>query len=609
MSTSFAARSRSLAYPVRPRAWRALAWSTILTTPALAQAVRVPDAPAAIGLVNAPVAPEAIYIGRAGSVSVIDLNGFGQGTGDLRNTSWPRNPNLGRFVYPPLSVGSSSLNAGGAGALTLTRDHFGSDEHLRLEVGSIDDLHLGQPLDLVFNTEHRNRFTRMNQVNPATMTVMPGNTISVAPHPNPPRLIAPPLAPEVGIWGEEPTTTSSETVPGRVTTNAPPALSSPINLLLPGNPFSQTDPGIFGARYDGIFVGPQPPPSATIPIPWAPYSSRQQVGHFLYAVDRTQRRVHAVNSNRFTILQSFALPDPYSAAMAPNLRWLAVSNFARDTVSFLDVDPLSPTFHRVLGEIAVGRGPTGLAWQPQGEDLLVCNSLDNSVSIISAATFQVRKTLRTGITRPMDVAVVTRQAAVGLNTWTYAALVRNGDGTLATYESGPMPFGPDDSAPLGLGFIDATVVQARLTGVTPEFWVAHRDANGLGQVSLVALGVNGTQRVWSVTQRYGGLNATTRVRDFFSGNAIVDLAFEETHNDGASPDVPSPLPGLTYARHSGKGQLKQTATGPIPAHRSLIMFAACSDVDRVDVVQISTGQRLTSIAVPQVHCLSHYWRQ
>ena len=41
------------------------------------------------GLVNAPVAPEAVYVGIGGAepgVSVIDLHGFGQGTGDINNT-------------------------------------------------------------------------------------------------------------------------------------------------------------------------------------------------------------------------------------------------------------------------------------------------------------------------------------------------------------------------------------------------------------------------------------------------------------------------------------------------------------------------------------------
>jgi hypothetical protein len=37
------------------------------------------------GLVNAPIAPEALYVGRVGaepSLSVVDLDGFGFGTGD-----------------------------------------------------------------------------------------------------------------------------------------------------------------------------------------------------------------------------------------------------------------------------------------------------------------------------------------------------------------------------------------------------------------------------------------------------------------------------------------------------------------------------------------------
>jgi hypothetical protein len=577
----------------------------------------LPVAPAPIesglGLVNAPVAPEALYVGRAGGVSVIDLNGFGQGTGDLRTSHWPLNPNIGvPGVDPPLAPGRDAVAAGGAGALTLTQDTIGSTHLLRGRIVAADDIHIGQPLDLVFNTEHRNRFTIGNQVNPATFTLMAGNTISVAPHPNPPRLeLETPPAPEVGIFGQEPTRTTSVFVPGRVTTTVPPAWPSPRNLLQPGNPFASTrgEVGIFGARYFGIFVGPQPLPALPLPIPYAPYTSRQQIGHFLYVVDRAQRRVLAVNSNRFTVLQSFNLPDPFSAAMSPNLRWLAVSNFATGTVSFVDVDPVSPTFHRVLGEIPVGRGPRGLAWQPEGEDLLVCNSLDNSVSILSAVNFQVRKVLRTGIVAPREVAVVARQAAVGLNTVTYFALVLNGNGSLAGYESGPMPFGPDDSAPLPLGLGAPTLVKARLHGIVPEFYVAHRDPLGVGQVSRVTVSLNGTRRTWTVTQRYGGLNSTMPIRDQFSGNQIVDLAFDEVHNDGATADVPSLLPGLTYARHSGKGQLKQTATGPIPAHRSLMLFAACADVGRIDVVELDTGLRMHSITAPGVQCLSHYWRQ
>ena len=51
------------------------------------------------GIVNAPVAPEAVYVGIAGSqpgVSVIDLNGYGAGTGTKDDSRLPLNPNIGQ---------------------------------------------------------------------------------------------------------------------------------------------------------------------------------------------------------------------------------------------------------------------------------------------------------------------------------------------------------------------------------------------------------------------------------------------------------------------------------------------------------------------------------
>lgn len=541
-------------------------------------------------VVNAPVAPEAIYVGRQGpaSVSIIDLDGFGQGTGDPANTSFLRNPNVGLpGVTPPLAPGSSWLDAGGEGYLTLTRDDRGGVRHLREHLDAVGDIHIGQPLDLVFNNEATNRFaTAANQVNPATLGPARGNTISVAPHPNPPRLLAP------GLVGEEPTVTSSGYVLDRLTTSSPPCLPSPINLL-PLN-----------TRYNGVFYGPQPA-RPMVAVPYSPFTSRQQIGHFLYVVDRVRKRVQVVNSNRMTLLASIPLPDPHSAAMAPNLRWLAVSNFTTGTVSFVDTDPLSPRFHSVLGQIAVGRGPTGLAWQPEGEDLLVCNSVDNSVSIISASTFQVRRVLSNVFRNPTEVAVGARQFRVGLNSMTYFALIQNGDGSLVAYESGPAPIGLDGTFPLPLTIPTAMVVKARASVTASEFVIATRDSFGRSEVDVLEVYRAGSQWSLRVTARFGGLQG----RDQFSGNQVADLAFDETYNDGASPDVPSPLPGLSYARHSGKGFLKQSAMGPIPAYRNQSMFVACRDVGKVDVLDLSSGRIIKRIDTPGVTSLSHYWRQ
>ena len=57
----------------------------------------------------------------------------------------------------------------------------------------------------------------------------------------------------------------------------------------------------------------------------------QQVGHFLYVLDRSNRQIVIVNSNRFTILDTIRLSDPVSMTISPNMTRLAVTNFASST--------------------------------------------------------------------------------------------------------------------------------------------------------------------------------------------------------------------------------------------------------------------------------------
>lgn len=589
-----------------------LAITTMVTTTLTAQQ----------GTVNAPVAPEAIYIGLGGAspgISVIDLNGFGQGTGDLSNTRFPLNPNLGLpGVSPPLVPGSTNLDAGSRGALSLTSDHLGNTR-LGAGLGSIVDLQLGQPLDLVWNNENINvNAVSSNHVNPATFQSQPGNTIMVAPHPNPPRLVFPPPNPTRFIEAEEPTVTSSSGPAGSVTTTSPPSVVSPMNQLLPGNPFSSSpgELGIFDASFPGVFYGPQPaPPVPPPPPPFSPYSSRQQIGHFLYALDRDNNAVVVLNSNRFTELARIPLTDPQSMALSPNLLWLAVSNGTPGTVSIIDVDPLSSDFHVVIAQTQVGRGPSGLAWQPDNDDLLVCNTLDNSVSIIDPSSFSVRRTIRRGLAQPLDIAVTSRQTAFGFQTQTYFAYILNGNGTVAIFESGPSSLGPDNTVALKV-FSGAAAIQADSSGLASAVWVAHTDDAGLGQISKLELtsspmgaGVNDVRKQWSVTQRIGGLNPTTPVGSLLSGNAPVDLAFDDIRNFGAHPDFPSPFHQVRPALHSSKSQVKNVSGVPTAATSSKLLFVAVADSGMVDVIELATGRVLTSLSTPGVQSLAHYWRQ
>ncbi|MFY9344042.1 MAG: hypothetical protein WAT39_16250 [Planctomycetota bacterium] len=599
------------------------------------------------GVVNAPVAPEAIYVGIGGAepgVSVIDLNGFGQGTGDPSNTRWPLNPNIGvPGVVPSMAPGTSNLDAGGRGVLTLTQDTLGSTRLLRDPVvGDVTDIHIGAPLDLVFNNENINRnASRSNQINELLGTAMVGNTITQPPVPNPPRLVFPPPNPNRAIFGEEPAVKSSLGPPGALITGGPPAgcLAVGLNLLVQGNPFSsvQNELGIYGTLLNGVFVGPQPPPgSPPPPPPFCPFTSRQQVGHFLYVLDRDNRQVVVVNSNRFTVLDTIQLSDPVSMAIAPNMTRLAVTNFASASVSFIDINPLSATFHQVVAETRVENGPTGIAWQPDGEDILVVSTDSNFLTIIGALDFTVRRRLGGFLNAPIDIVVSERYFGTGNVSGLYYAYILNSNGTIAVYESGPdgvNGFGFNDiiGSVTNVNFPRARAMMFDMSAGFGGIFIGHVDESGLGQVSRLSLtstplGVLPTkpvaggfilpptyrQKEWTVVQRFGGLSASTPVRDTMSGNSIIDLAADDLINSGARTGqggLLAPTFPTTPYIHSGKHTLKAVPGGFIAGANPRLMFIALSDVGNVDVFEFQTGTRVATIPVPGVRVVSNYWRQ
>jgi hypothetical protein len=599
------------------------------------------------GLVNAPVAPEAIYVGIGGAepgVSVIDLHGFGQGTGDINNTRWPLNPNIGvPGVVPSMAPGTSNLDAGGAGVLTLTQDTNGSTRLLRDPIVSdVTDIHIGAPLDLIYNNENINRnASRANQVNELVGLVQSGNTITQPPIPNPPRLIFPPPNPNRAIFGEEPAVKSSVAPTGALATGGPPTNCAAVglNLLLVGNPFSsvQNEIGVYGTNFMGVFVGPQPPPaSPPPPPPFCPFTSRQQVGHFLYVLDRDNRQVVVVNSNRFTVLDTIQLSDPVSMAMSPSMTRLAVSNFASSSVSFIDIDPTSPNFHQVVVETRVESGPTGIAWQPDGEDVLCVSTDANILTVISAQDFTVRRTLGGFLNQPIDLVVTERYQTTGNVSGVYNAYILNANGTVAIYESGP-----DGVNGIGFNDIIGSVTNVSFPRARAMIFdnntafggvmIGHTDETGLAQVSRLnltstpqgQLQLNPSaggfilpptfrQKEWTVVQRIGGTPAPGSFVDQMSGNSIIDLAHDDLVNFGAATGQVSPFFGAGSATpyfHSGKHVIKNVGGAPTAAVIPRLLFVALSDVGNVDVFEINTGTRIATISVPGVRVVSNYWRQ
>ncbi len=488
------------------------------------------DTGAGPGLVNAPVAPDAIYVGAAGAkpgLSVIDLNGFGQGTGNptydeaqlIFEEGWsnfPNNPNVklqGSLLVPPLAVGSCTVDGGSSGVFTLTRDSSLNDLLVRSPVIlKSDDMMLGHALDTTFNNapapfgcqsgggnlcalDGRKQYQVMRGgpntlipavpllVNNGVLATQLGseNSISFAPHPNPPPLLFPPLCISPYIGGQEPTSIYVSLLPPP----APPPAGyinglGMQNLLVPGDAFGDPNNGVppsglLSPEQNAFFQGPHAPQEQATAC--TNYLIRQQIGQFLYLIDRARNEIVVFNSNTMVVIDRIEVSDPTTLAMSPNLDFLGVSNQSIGLVTFIDINPTSSTFHQIVKTTVVGDGPRGIAWEPGNEDVLVCNELDNSVSIISAFSLEVRKTVNSQLNRPFDVVITPRQTGFGFQRGVYFGYIMNRNGRLAMFESGPNSvngWGFDDiigTAPQT--FKNPKTMQPDLVNINSAVWVVH----------------------------------------------------------------------------------------------------------------------------------------
>lgn len=481
------------------------------------------------GLVNAPVAPEAIYIGRVGAehgISVLDLNGFGAGTGNPTYdptyeefqegwSNYPNNPNFklqGSIIRPALVAPTCTVNGGSAGVFTLTKDSSLNDKVVRspiiLQSG---DMSLGHALDSTFNNGPApfgcqsgggnlcaldgQKQIRLIQGGPNTLTppilnnqilntaTGAENLISWAPSPNPPPMIFPPLCVAPFIASQEPTSVFTVMPTFDLTPPLPVVGLGLPNLLVPGDPFGQPTIGIppsglLSPEQNAWMRGPGLP-ATTITTCW-PYMIRQQVGHFLYTIDRGRKELVIFNSNRMVVIDRVLLPDPTSMAMATNMDFVAVTNQSVGLVSFIDINPSSATFHQVVQTTVVGDGPRGIAWQPDNEDVLVCNEGDDTLSVISALSLQVRRTVSSQLDRPFDLAITPRQSTFGFLRNVYFGYILNRSGRVAIFESGPNGvngWGFDDiigSAPQE--FRNPKSIQPDHISLNSACWIAHEGA-------------------------------------------------------------------------------------------------------------------------------------
>jgi hypothetical protein len=603
------------------------------------------------GLVNAPVVPDVVYVGRVGAtpgVSVVDLNGYGQSTGDPQFdfsyqtfpkgwSNFPNNPNLiqyGPTMYPPLFPGTCTVDGGSSGAFTLTRDTSLNDLLLRPPfITTVGEMALGQSLDLVYHNGKdstgcrfsggnfcsingkkviRTSFNTSQTIGPplpnqAPAAIVPGgaNPVSFAPHPNPPPLRFPPLCLQPFIGGEEPTSIFTATPPGAGLGFA--------NLLVPGNPLRQFDlppTGIAAQFQNAFFEGPDRIILTTSGA-CLDYQYRQQVGHFMYMLDRARREVVVLNSNRMTVLDRIPCADPTDITVAPNLDFMAITNQNADTVTFIDIDPASATFHKVIKVTPVGRSPRGLCWDPGNEDILVCNEEDGSLSIISAFTFEVRKTIFGNLERPFDIAVQQRQTGFGFNRGVYFAWILNRNGDLTTFESGPNGvngWGYDDTVGVSpFQFVNPKKIALNYEYLGGSIWVVHE--NPLNESGAPTGEIGGAVTRVDITSGATGLlplggflgftnpqfrDMSTKVITSIGPSQLtgvpVDIAFDELNNLAASQNLQSNYGVGQGILINGKAAVRAGGQAAIfPDYMFLAVPTSSEGPGVIDVIALSSG--------------------
>jgi hypothetical protein len=322
-----------------------------------------------------------------------------------------------------------------------------------------------------------------------------------------------------------------------------------------------------------------------------------------------------------------------------------VSNQNADSVSFIDVNPTSATFHQVVKTLNVGRGPRGIAWDPGNEDILCCNEQESTVSVISVAQLAVRKTISSQINHPFDVCIQQRQFNFGFFRNVYLAFILNRTGDLAVFESGPNGvngWGYDDIVGVpAFNFQNPKKIMLDYNKLGGSCWIVHENQLTLSGAQTNLPGGAVTNIVIdSATSGQLPLNVNSlfipQFRDMnFKVNVSigpdqltgipVDMALDDLINLGGLENVSTVQSAGTPVILNGKSSVKAVGLNVITgAKNPQFMFLAVPNSTEgpgvVDVIDVgSPGFRridtnafhagVQSIPASGVNGLMDYWRQ
>ncbi|MBL8766344.1 MAG: YncE family protein [Planctomycetes bacterium] len=667
--------------------------------------------------VNAPVSPQAIYFTPLSGTGfgVLNLDGSGYETNDpstskvllLTNLFWATscstgvtlpgsalfgcNPNTfgdpgqigGTPVLPtsPIGLGGNpvghlggptplaGVNEGSTGSTasggnpkslfpsgfeTVVRNSKGDARLIRAPViGSVGDVAIGDFLDtLFFDTQNPFAASALHQ-SVVNGTATNRNSISDPPVPNPPPLQMAVGLPAVDVaFNKVGLLKPAFVIEGAEVFPAPGALPGRLHLI--------HEPAASAGAGDRLPTFPHSgPQAASFTAGGAPFASRQQIGNFLYVTDRDSGKVVVLNSNTFGVVDSIKLPDPEGLALSPDLRRLYVSNYGDDTVSIVGTDPYGPFFHDEINRVKTANGPRAIVVQEDGEDVFVCNTLANAVSILSPKTQSFRKVIKDqGLKKPWKVVLTPRQLLTGWTSGIYFGfLIGQQSSQVLVYESGPggpTGYGLDDIRWIAEGqysnmrgaCYDPGTYPGSQVGLQTGLYVTHRDAQtGLGMVTRIAfvnqlplpgpipvgLGTlpsnpqtplgNITFRVFQPVGTWGGplvplaqkLNfagtdqqpfdvalADFRTQDFFSTNPLVTPT-----NFGSLTGLQSTI----AVSLNNRSHLRIVQGAPISVNYADRMYVSFPGDDRIEVLDAnSAGIRVNAITgVPKAGALTTFW--
>ena len=124
-------------------------------------------------------------------------------------------------------------------------------------------------------------------------------------------------------------------------------------------------------------------------------------GTLLYVVNENESAVTVIEPANGRIVKKIEVgTEPETAVASPDGRWIAVSNETSNDVHLIDT-----ASQTVTKKITVPKNPRGMRFTADGKRLFVASEQAHTVSVIAMETMSIDKSVPTGGSRPVDIAL------------------------------------------------------------------------------------------------------------------------------------------------------------------------------------------------------------